>query len=341
VLGGGARPRAAIALRCAPASSTGRRGGAGTGARCCAWCRGPAAAGGGLALSHRAVLAGAAGRPTPAQDPPRLGATTEAAQDGAGGPGPRLVVVVDGGGAAGALALAGVTPPRGPVSRRRGEAALSPPSAPAPRHARPQPPKGPRQARLHALGRIAAIPREDRGVDGLAATGPHGGAARSPPGGPPRRAPGGHTLWLVADPAGPTAPGSRLLPRAVATPWRSWRGSSGAGPSRFPVQTPGSSSRGDAKRPGADRCHRAYPPRPVGAVSRAARLALRWRADGRFPGRGRRGLTPPRRPARTVAPWCVRLAGLPAMGCTWCGGRRRAMSTGGLGALAHWLPRAA
>src|SRR5882724_8722678 len=177
-------------------------------------------------------------------------------------PGPRLVVVVDGGGAAGALALAGVTHPVGLVSRRRGEAALSHPPAPQPPGTRGrQPPKGPRQRRLHAWAHRRDTPGETVAVDGAGGhRTPWWGCSPTARGSPPRRAPGGHTLWAGGGPGGATAPGSRLLSRAVGHP----RGELTVGRQALVrrgalCRRPGPARRGDATAGGGS-CHRAYPP---------------------------------------------------------------------------------
>src|SRR5882724_7651342 len=200
-------------------------------------------------------------------------------------PGPRLVVVVDGGGAAGALALAGVTHPVGLVSRRRGEAALSHPPAPQPPGTRGrQPPKGPRQRRLHAWAHRRDTPGETVAVDGAGGhRTPWWGCSPTARGSPPGVPPVAIRSGLVADPAGQRRLAAGCCPELWATPVASWPWVV----RRWSVAVPCADARVqlgvETPRPGADRAIAPTPPGRLGRFARGTGLALRWRADGQIP----------------------------------------------------------
>jgi hypothetical protein len=200
-------------------------------------------------------------------------------------PGPRLVVVVDGGFAAGSLALACGTHHVVMVSRRRWDAALSHPPAPQPPGKRGrQPTKGPRQRSLQAWANRRDTPWETVEVDW------DGGQRKTwwvvshtalwyTPGLPPvdRRS------VLVADPEGKLRLEAFFCTDLWTTPVAIWQWVV----MRWSVEVTCEEARVhlgvETPRPWSDRAIARTTPVLLGLFSLVTVLALRWSGDGQIP----------------------------------------------------------
>jgi hypothetical protein len=200
-------------------------------------------------------------------------------------PGQRLVLVVDGGFAAGSLALACVTHHVVMVSRLRWDAALYHPPGPQPPSKRGRKPtKGPRQRSLHAWANRSDTPWETVEVDW------YGGQRKTlwvfsytalwdTPGLPPVDS----RYVLVAAPEGTRRMEAFFCPELRATPveilqWVVMRGS---------VEVTFEEARAhlgvETQRQWSDRAIARTTPVLLGVFSLVTVLALQWRQDGQIP----------------------------------------------------------
>jgi len=200
-------------------------------------------------------------------------------------PGRRLVWVVDGGLAAVARALAGVTHHVVRGSRRRGDAALEQPPGPQPPGTRgPQPTTGTRQRRVQAWAERSETPWDTVAVDWSGGPRTHLGVfSRTALWSTPRRPPVAIRSGLVADPEGTRRlevffwTALQATPVAIL-PWvvRRWSVEVTCAEARVPLGR-------ETQRQWSDRASARPTPVLLGLFSRVTGLALRLSPGGQIP----------------------------------------------------------